>query len=594
MKIKRILAAILVGALAISALSGCKSETDEFEFGVAGDMQQNQENSDGQSSESGASNQQNSSAGNADYSSGSGSQNQSAGNAQNSSSASNQDGANQGSKPNSNQSANQNNSSEGSSQGSSSAGLKQTFNGGSAISISAGETLWYGPASTAQKEQLTFTDEGGKSTKVTTDQLQKVATFGNGYVIYAYKASAAGKVTLQIPDLYKKSFIASKDAMDMNAYYGYWDNVQGRNLYDAGLDKSTKRIGVDGKAKESDQGGAMHAIPVEAGDTLTIAPVSSATLVQGCGYDADMNAVEIISGYGMKEAFSFPQGKKGYTYTVPAGISYVRFNVPAEEADRFMVMKNKEFDLTQYARVTKANVDQVEDPLYKKECLFVGDSICSAGHDTKDGDGLRGWARRVKELSGAYCTNAGVSGAALSDCRLDSGTEYHIIHKQISKYSGKDFDYVLIHGGTNDAWDTTPIGKVTKEYDPTFFDLSTYAGGLEMAIYTAITEYGDTAAFGYLMNFQMPRNTRGVVATKLGEYFAVGKEICEKWNISYFDMFNHTEINKKMAPMTDEHLPDGTHPDDSGYDILGPYINDYMKSMTPVTQKIRTELSNLG
>ena len=59
-------------------------------------------------------------------------------------------------------------------------------------------------------------------------------------------------------------------------------------------------------------------------------------------------------------------------------------------------------------------------------------------------------------------------------------------------------------------------------------------------------------------------------------------------------MFNHSEINKKMAPMTDEHLPDGTHPDDSGYDILGPYINDYMKSMTPVTQKIRTELSNLG
>ena len=202
----------------------------------------------------------------------------------------------------------------------------------------------------------------------------------------------------------------------------------------------------------------------------------------------------------------------------------------------------------------------------------------------------------MKELSGAACINEGVSGAALSECRLSrpNATEYHIIHKQISKHSGKDFDYVLIHGGTNDAWDKVPIGSVTKQYDPTFFDLSTYAGGLEYAIYTAIMEYGETAAFGYLMNFQMPRNVAGVVATQLGDYFAVGKEICEKWNISYFDMFNHDEINKKMDPMSSTHLPDGTHPDDSGYDILGPYITEYMRSMTPVTQKIRDELAAIG
>ena len=85
-----------------------------------------------------------------------------------------------------------------------------------------------------------------------------------------------------------------------------------------------------------------------------------------------------------------------------------------------------------------------------------------------------------------------------------------------------------------------------------------------------------------------------MVATQLGDYFEVGKQICEKWNISYFDMFNHQEINKKMDPMSTTHLPDGTHPDDSGYDILGPYITEYMRSMTPVTQKIRDELAAIG
>ena len=103
--------------------------------------------------------------------------------------------------------------------------------------------------------------------------------------------------------------------------------------------------------------------------------------------------------------------------------------------------------------------------------------------------------------------------------------------------------------------------------------------------------YGNTAAIGYLMTYQMPRNKNGVVATKMNDYYKVGKEICEKWNISYFDMYNHTEINKKLDPQGTEHVPDGTHADASGYDILGPYITDYMRSMTPVTQTVRNALA---
>lgn len=587
---RRAIAIVLVGALAISMLSGCKSETDEFEIGSSAEMGGNDFATDDSSSE----NQQNQNTA-GDNSAGTNGPNQNAGGEQNDSAAGNQSG-NQSSKPDAEQPSGQGGgSNQGGNQSSSSAGLKETFGGSDPISVAAGETVWYGPASTAQKEQLTFTDSNGKVTTVTTDQLQKISTFGNGYVIYAYKAASAGKVTLQVPNAYADLFLASKETMDINAYYGYWDNIKDRNLYHADLDKSSKRIGVDGKTKDSNQGGAMHAIPVKAGDTLTIAPVSASTLVQGCGYDAKMNAVDIISGYGMKEAFVFPQGKRGYTYKVPEGVAFVRFNVPAEEADTFVVMKNKEFDLSYYSRTTKVNPDQVEDPLYKKQCLYVGDSLCSASQDTKI-DGQRGWARRVKELTGSISTNAGRGGSAFSDCRMykSEATEYHQIHKQITRFPGVDYDYILLEGGGNDAWESAPIGKPTKDYDPTFFDLTTYAGGLEMAIYTAITEYGDTAAIGYLITYKMPRNKHGVVATKLGDYFEVGKQICDKWNITYFDMYNHTEIYNKLKPESTEHVPDGTHADDSGYDIIGPYITDYMRSMTPVTQKIRDELAAIG
>ena len=579
---KRILALILIGAMALSMLSGCKADDDGFDLDYSGGEQQLPFEDDAASENS---NDQTS-----------GKPNDSADDK-----TPNQNGGEQNDKPSGGQGSDDSNDEKpadqnkpAGNQGASSDGLKQTFTGSEPIKVSAGETVWYGPASTAQKEQLTFTDSAGKATKVEMDQLQKVDTFNNGYVIYAYKASAAGSVTLQAPETFKDMFLATKEVMDLNAYYTYWDNIKDRNLYVANLDKCSKQIDIDGKLKDSENSTMMHAIPVKEGDKLTFAPVSSGTIVLGCGYDAKMKPIDIISGYGLKEAFVFPHGMRAYTYTVPAGVSFVRFNVPEDARDTYLVMKNKEFDVDYYTRTMKVAADHLDDPLKGKNCVFVGDSLCAASQDSKVGD-LRGWARRVKELSGAICTNLGRGGAALSNCRLDEdSTEFHIIYKQFFRTTQKDFDYVLIEGGTNDAWESAPVGKVSKGYDPDHFDLTTFAGGLEMAIYTAITEYGKTAAIGYLMTYQMPRNKHGKVATGMNSYYDVAKEICEKWNISYFDMYNNTEINKKLNPAGIEHVPDGTHADESGYDILGPYITDYMKSMTPITQKIRDELAAIG
>ncbi len=573
---KRILALILIGAMALSMLSGCKADDDEINLDYSGGEQQLPFGEDDDASE-GSSNQ---TSGKPNNSEGDKTQNQDGGNEQDDTSS--DDGEKH---------ADQNKPSGGSNQESSSEGLKETFGGSDSIKVSAGETVWYGPASTAQKEQLIFTDSAGKTTKVEIDQLQKVDTFNNGYVIYAYKASAAGSVSLKIPETYKDLFLATKEAMDLNAYYTHWDNISGRNLYVSSLDKSSKQIDTDGKLQSGEDSAAMHAIPVKQGDKLTFAPVSAGTVVLGCGYDAKMKPIDIISGYGLKEAFVFTHGMRAYTYTVPAGVSFVRFNVPEDAQDTYLVMKNKEFDVNYYTKTMKVSSDHLEDPLKGKNCVFVGDSLCAASQDSKVDD-LRGWARRVKELSGANCTNLGRGGAAFSNCRLDEdSTEFHIIYKQFFRTTDKDFDYVLIEGGTNDAWESAPIGKVSQGYDPDLFDLNTYAGGLEMAIYTAITEYGKTAAIGYLMTYQMPRNTHGVVAGGMNNYYEVGKKICEKWNISYFDMYNNAEINRKLNPAGTEHVPDGTHADESGYDILGPYITDYMRSMTPVTQKIRNELA---
>ncbi len=467
------------------------------------------------------------------------------------------------------------------------ASLGETFGAGTPIPMKAGETIWFGPVSAEQAAQLTFT--GGSTSSG--GGAAKVEDLGGGFAIYSFKAPADGTATPAVGDKYKDVFLVAKSAMDLGTYFGHWDNIKGRNLYDQRFDKTGKWLDASGKLENSKAGNATHAIPVQKGETLTFGPVRAGQPVLGYGYDSAMNPVALVNGYGLGVAFTFDQGMKAFTYTVPEGVAFVRFNVNEDEADLFAVMKNNVFDAAQYQRLTGAKTGEAGDPLFKRTCLFIGDSICAAGADTGN---LKGWARRVQEAAGAECYNAGISGAALSDCRVHrpSATKNHQIYKQLEDYNNSDFDYILIHGGVNDAWDSREIGSVSRGYDPAGFDLTTYAGGLEMAIYTAVDLYGDTAAIGYLMNFQLPQNAYGKVASGMGEYFEVGKQICDKWGISYFDMYNHKGITAQLAPTTTKYLPDGTHPNAGGYDVLGPFITDYMRTMTPVTQGVLEDLAN--
>jgi lysophospholipase L1-like esterase len=466
-----------------------------------------------------------------------------------------------------------------------SASLGETFGAGKPVEMKKGETLWFGPVSADQAAQLTFTagstSSGGGAVKV--------ADIGGGFSIYSFTAKADGKATPAVGDAYKDVFLASKTKMGLAEYFGYWDNKQNRNVYDIRFDKG-KWLNASAK-EQSGSGTSTHAIPVSKGETVTFGPVRAGTPVLGWGYDSNMKAIKMINGYGLKTAFTYTNGMVALTYTVPEGISFVRLNVGSEEASLFAIMKNNAFTKEMYERLTGKKITAADDPLYKKKILFVGDSICAAGADSGT---LKGWARRVQEDAGAECYNVGVSGAALSTCRLGrpGATQNHQIANQLNVHKNVKFDYVLIHGGVNDAWDSKPIGTVSKGYDLAGFDTTTYAGGLELAIYTAIENYGDTAAIGYLMNFQLPQCKYGVVSTKLGDYFAVGRQICEKWGISYFDMFSNKEINNRLQVNSTKYLPDGVHPNEGGYDVLGPYITKYMRTMTPVIQDVLDELKS--
>ena len=67
------------------------------------------------------------------------------------------------------------------------------------------------------------------------------------------------------------------------------------------------------------------------------------------------------------------------------------------------------------------------------------------------------------------------------------------------------------------------------------------------------------------------------------------KKVCDKWGISYFDMYNHGEINQKLEFTTTKNTPDYIHPNDSGYEILTPYIIQYMHTIPACDPQILTK-----
>ena len=215
-----------------------------------------------------------------------------------------------------------------------------------------------------------------------------------------------------------------------------------------------------------------------------------------------------------------------------------------------------------------------QNPLAEKSILFVGDSICYAHveRSTEYAD-KAGWAGRIGTANGMDWMNNSVSGASVSNCR---GTK--TVLAQIEKSATRQYDLVILHGGVNDAWDKAPVGEMTSGFDPAKFDVSTFAGGLEMTIWKAVTSF-PAAQLGYIVNFRLPK-AKVESLHDMSAYFELAKKICDKWSVPYLDLYNDEEINKKLEVSTSTtYLYDSIHPSTAGYEVLYPVVEAWVKEL---------------
>ena len=252
---------------------------------------------------------------------------------------------------------------------------------------------------------------------------------------------------------------------------------------------------------------------------------------------------------------------------------------------------------------------------------FYGDSICAAKVDNGTAtEYVKGWAGRIGVTNKMVWTNHGVGGASVSNIR---GT--NTIIAQLRNLHKTKEEMILLHGGTNDAWDGAKIGTMTEGFaasDSGAYDVTTFAGGLEQVL-AYVKEKKPNAIVGYIINFKFVNANRGATMQKqnpnggkpftvyildnMEEYVEMTKKICDKWGVPYLDLHGDDELTAKLHPKDEKgnylstYVHDFIHPSSAGYDILYPYIEDFMIELVspaseetepPVTEPVETPVTD--
>ena len=223
----------------------------------------------------------------------------------------------------------------------------------------------------------------------------------------------------------------------------------------------------------------------------------------------------------------------------------------------------------------RATGDDTTEVLADKSVLFAGDSITYGYGEEQQGVSRCAWAQRIADRYGMLATNNGMNGYALSDVRADQ-----YLHTTLT---AGDYDYVILQGGINDVMDSVAVGTVAATKNLEDFDTSTFAGGLERYFYYATTMYPD-ARIGFILTYDVPASDWGGETRNADAYWQIAREICVKWNISYLDLYSARYSDELLQTDTDRYLMDTLHLGSDGYDLIAPYIAEWMATLTKYSE----------
>lgn len=297
---------------------------------------------------------------------------------------------------------------------------------------------------------------------------------------------------------------------------------------------------------------------------------------------------------GTKTTGSCSDGVATFT---PATDGYVSINIGlATEVGMFYVYKNSDYtaDIEPYGRELNENVLPEKSfhnaKLNGKTILYDGDSICYGQGDIVKG---YGYAQRVGSESNMRWKNFAASGATITPI---AGVT-HVLSTYIDTIFATftETDYLILEGGTNDAdrLGAGGLGIVSDDYSGTY-DTTTFSGALETLFYKALSYY-PTAKIGYIVAPKMGTWDSGsssmILPSIRKQFFDRAVEICEKWGVSYLNLWDNFTMNPCLLSYYDHSktaqqnyddglmYADGQHPNGHGYDYMYPIIASWINSL---------------
>lgn len=208
-----------------------------------------------------------------------------------------------------------------------------------------------------------------------------------------------------------------------------------------------------------------------------------------------------------------------------------------------------------------------------KTAIFFGDSITYGSRGTPVGYSWANYIGDRYDLSKAV--NAGKPGWFVSN--LDA----HFITSEVKNHAKEQYDYVILHGGTNDVSRLVPIGTYDKTDFSGNYNDKTLLGGLETYIYTAKKQWPN-AKIGYIINYETPNRGENRPLYS-AEYYTAMKKVLDKWKIKYLDLFFGNFYGLKYSDIlkvnTKQYLVDNLHLNNDGYILVTPFIYIWMNTL---------------
>ncbi len=278
----------------------------------------------------------------------------------------------------------------------------------------------------------------------------------------------------------------------------------------------------------------------------------------------------------------------GYITITPPVDLYASFNCgnDADTKRYFMVCENSEYPAEfvafyDYVKLNDAVAGDEEggSRLVGKSVIFAGDSICANAN---------GYPKLIGEKNKMNWRNEAVSGATIIDKDL-VGSSFTISETDF----GDGADYIILEGGTNDA---DRIGSILNGGEPQYygsydltdytteFQNSTFCSAVEMLIQRVVSGF-PSAHIGFIIAPKMGVTSQGYTkeTNNRRAYFETIIQICHKWGVPVLNLWDECTMNPRIASHytsgQDYLYIDGQHPTAHGYDLMTPFIEEWMKSI---------------